>query len=395
MDLFSLYFHVPFCRHRCSYCDFNTFAGQNRLIPAYVGALCSEIRQVSASAGCPLPVHTMFFGGGTPSLLNISHFSLILSTVKQSFALQDEVEITIEANPGTVSPDYLDQLRQLGVNRLSFGMQSAHPDDLRLLERQHDFFDVIQAVRWARMAGFSNLSLDLIFGLPGQPLNRWQDTVNRAVDLSPEHLSLYSLTIEHGTPLHRRWKRGLIPLVDDDLAAEMYEFAMDRLESAGFEQYEISNWALRVPGGLSYPCRHNLQYWTNMPYLGFGAGAHGYAAGVRTMNVGGIRPYVRRCQEAGQFQFPAGPATRRAIRVDRKAEMQETMMVGLRLTCQGVSSRSFENRFGQSLHQCFAPEIHRLLVAGLLEWTAEEDPHLRLTRRGRLLGNQVFMQFVG
>jgi oxygen-independent coproporphyrinogen III oxidase len=395
MDLYSLYLHVPFCRHRCSYCDFNTFAGQNRWIPAYVQALCQEIRQVSASQSARIPVHTVFFGGGTPSLLAIEHFEAIFATLRQSFAFQPGAEITIEANPGTVSAEYLRDLRQIGVNRLSFGMQSAHPDDLRLLERQHDFFDVVRAVRWARQAGFDNLSLDLIFGLPGQSLERWRDTLDRALGMGTEHLSLYSLTIEHGTPLQRRWGKGMVPLVDDDLAADMYELAMDCLGAAGFIQYEISNWARPSSAESIYSCLHNLQYWRNQPYLGFGAGAHGYAGGARTMNVGRIKPFIDRCQDGKLVTFPAGPATRRVIPVDRRVEMQETMMVGLRLTQEGVSSRAFQQRFDQSLEVSFGAQIAPLQKNGLLEWTSEDDPHLRLTRRGRLLGNQVFMQFVG
>lgn len=394
MDLVSLYLHIPFCRHRCSYCDFNTFAGQNRWIPPYIEALCHEIQQVSVSAPGGIRVHTIFFGGGTPSIFKIDQFARIFSTLRQSFDIQPDVEVTIEANPGTVSPDYLAGLREVGVNRLSFGMQSAHPIDLCLLERQHDFFDVSNAVRWARQAGFDNLSLDLIFGLPGQSLDRWRDTLERALGLAPEHLSLYALTIEPGTPLHRRWSRGLIPLVDDDLAADMYEYAQECLYKAGYEQYEISNWA-RTPGSgdLKY-CRHNVQYWKNQPYLGFGAGAHGYSAGVRTENVGGIRPYIERCKRSQQVIFPIGPAALRAIAVNRFTEMQETMMVGLRLTQEGVSELAFQQRFGQSINDCFGSEIQRLFSAGLLEWTQEDNPHLRLTRRGRLLGNQVFMQFV-
>ncbi len=399
MDNYSLYLHVPFCRHRCSYCDFNTFAHQERWIPAYVEAICKEILTVSntakADAGHCLPVHTVFFGGGTPSLLSVQHFADILKTIHSSFDVQPEVEITIEANPGTVSQDYLKAIRALGVNRLSFGMQSAHPDDLRLLERQHDFYDVAQAVHWARSAGFENLSLDLIFGLPGQTLDRWQATLERALGMQPDHLSLYALTIEHGTPLERRFRHGLIPLVDDDLAADMYEHAMDRLGQADYKQYEISNWARQANDGAWLTCRHNLQYWYNRPYLGFGAGAHGFAGGMRTMNVGGIKPFVDRCQQKPAGLFPTGPATRRTIPVDQQTEMQETMMVGLRLTEEGVSSRRFADRFGQKLQQVFGQEIEQLIQSGLLEWYDSTDPHLRLTKRGRLLGNQVFMQFVG
>jgi oxygen-independent coproporphyrinogen III oxidase len=401
MEKFSLYLHVPFCRHRCSYCDFNTFAGQERQIPAYVDALCREIRQVSAGApgGQRLPVHTLFFGGGTPSLLSVDQIRAILETARSCFDVSEAAEITIEANPGTVNLAYLQSLRKTGVNRLSFGMQSAHPDDLRLLERQHDFFDVVQAVRWARQAGFDNLSLDLIFGLPGQSLERWQDTVDRAVGMDPDHLSLYALTIEHGTPLQKRWARGQIPLVDDDLAADMYEYAMQRLPDIGYAQHEISNWARPDGNGGLKSCLHNLQYWYNLPYLGVGPGAHGFVpgwamasdTGCRTMNVGGIKPFIERCNGDITAEFPAGPATRRRIPVDRRTEMQETMMVGLRLVLEGVSAEAFEARFGEPLTDVFGKEIEGLLRQGLLEWT---DDHLRLTPRGRMLGNRVFSEFV-
>jgi oxygen-independent coproporphyrinogen-3 oxidase len=372
-----------------------------------VDAICQEIRRVSSAAPRALPelpaenqripAHTVFFGGGTPSLLSPAQIDQILKTLRDSFDFQPNMEITLEANPGTVTAEYLCALRETGVNRLSFGMQSAHPDDLRLLERQHDFFDVVQAVQWARKAGFDNLSLDLIFGLPGQDLERWKTTIDRAVGMEPDHLSLYALTIEHGTPLQKRWVHGLIPAVDDDLAADMYEYAMDRLEALGFIQYEISNWAKTSTVGTLLSSRHNLQYWLNQPYLGFGPGAHGFAHGQRTMNIGGIRPYIERCgkPESEPFDFPVGPATRKTIPVDAYTEMQETMMVGLRLTQQGVHAGRFFNRFGRTLEDVFGKEIERLTRIGLLEWCGADQRQLRLTRRGRMLGNQVFMQFVG
>jgi oxygen-independent coproporphyrinogen-3 oxidase len=397
----SLYLQVPFCRHRCSYCDFNTFAGQERHIPAYVNALRAEMRQVSARApqGRRIAMHTIFFGGGTPSLLEAGQVQAILDCAEECFDVTPDAEITMEANPGTVSAESLRALRETGVNRLSFGMQSAHPDDLRLLERQHDFFDVVQAVRWARQAGFDNLSLDLIFGLPGQSLERWKDSIERAVGMQPDHLSLYALTIEHGTPLQKRWLRGQIPLVDDDLAADMYEYAMERLPHGGYTQYEISNWARTDTQGRLKTCRHNLQYWYNLPYLGVGPGAHGFVPGTemdsdtgyRTMNLGGIRPYIERCNEGTDEPFPAGPATRRMIAVDPVTEMQETMMVGLRLTQEGVSAGAFQARFGKTLDTVFGRQIERLVKAELLEWVSDR---LRLTPRGRMLGNRVFQEFV-
>ncbi len=411
MDAFSIYLHVPFCRHRCSYCDFNTFAGQERNIPAYVDALCREIAVVAAGARvgimagpgiepARIPVHTVFFGGGTPSLLNAEQVTQILDTLREQFDLAPDTEITLEANPGTVTPAWLGAVRRAGANRLSFGMQSAHPDDLRLLERQHDFFDVAQAVRWSREAGFDNLSVDLIFGLPQQSLERWKETVERAIGLEPDHLSLYALTIEPGTPLQKRWSHGMIPTVDDDLAADMYEHTMRRLPEAGFEMYEISNFARRVNGELR-SARHNLQYWRNLPYLGFGAGAHGYVpgyaigreTGFRTMNAGGIRPFIERSRADFEGEFPRGPATRRMVPVDRKTDMQETMMVGLRLVQEGVSAGQFERRFEVALVDVFGKEIDRLTKLDLLEWV--EGDRLRLTPRGVMVGNQVFINFVG
>ncbi len=210
----------------------------------------------------------------------------MLQTIDTQFDVQDGAEITLEANPGTVSLEQLRDLRAAGVNRLSFGMQSAHADELLLLERLHDHLGVIEAVKWARQAGFDNLSLDLIYGLPGQTLERWQFSLEMAVQLAPEHLSLYSLTLDEGTQLHRWASRGLVNWPDDDLMADMYLWAMDWLEDAGYRQYEIANFARISPNGAGelLASRHNLQYWRNQPYLGFGAGAHGSAEKLRVAN---------------------------------------------------------------------------------------------------------------
>ncbi len=390
MDPYSLYLHIPFCRHRCGYCDFNTYAGQESLIPAYVAALRHEAELVSRQtlrAG-RLPVHTIFFGGGTPSLLPIDLLAGVLSTLHNGYDLQPDLEVTLEANPGTLSAEGLAGLRRMGVNRLSLGVQSAHPDDLRLLQRRHDYPDVIRSVYQARRAGFDNISLDLIFGIPGQSLARWQHTLELVLGLQVEHLSLYALTIEADTPFGRWAGRGLLSLPDDDLAADMYEYARDRLSTAGYRQYEISNWALP-----ERRCRHNLQYWRNRPYLGFGAGAHGYAAGYRLANVPGIGAYIQQVHNATTQLFPFSPANTSRLSINRQAEIQETMMVGLRLTEEGVSAAGFASRFGQSLESVYHDEIETLLRRGLLEWGPEQ--RLRLTHRGCLLGNRVFAYFVG
>jgi oxygen-independent coproporphyrinogen III oxidase len=384
--MFSLYLHIPFCIHRCAYCDFNTYAGLDALMPAYVDALCCEV-EILTRENRALPVHTLYFGGGTPSRLPLPLLARILHVLDQSFSLSNEAEISLEANPGALGPHYLDGLRALGFNRLSLGMQTARPEELRLLERQHDYGDVVRAVTAARQAGFDNLSLDLIFGIPGQTILDFERSLALGLNLNPQHLSLYSLTIEERTPLHAWAARGLFTLPDPDLAADMYEVASDRLAATGYEQYEISNWAR--PG---FACRHNLQYWLNQPYLGLGAGAHGYAAGVRTADVLHPAEYIRRLGAASpELPFPQTPATEHVTPIDRAAEIAETMMMGLRLTQEGVSEAAFRARFGQSLLEVFTGPISRLISLGLLEWAGDR---LRLTERGRLLGNQVFVEFV-
>ncbi len=393
---YSLYLHIPFCMHRCAYCDFNTYAGQQASIPAYVKALCREIEFTGQSArqtgeGAVPAVHTIFFGGGTPSLLSPEQFKAILEAVHTNFILTGDVEVTIEANPGTVTPARLKELRRLGINRLSYGVQSANPEELHQLERAHDFFDVIEAVTWARRAGFDNLNLDLIYGLPEQGLETWQTTVRRALDLHPTHFSAYALTLEHGTAFGRWSARGLLAQPDPDLAAEMYEWAGMTFEEGGYSQYEISNWSR--PG---LECRHNLQYWRGWPYLGLGAGAHGYANGYRYSNVLRIKTYIER-MEASRFSettFPLTPAAVNHHRQSRQDDISEYMITGLRLTETGVSASEFRSRFGSPLLEVYGREINRLIEQGLLEWRDRTHESLRLTPRGRLLGNRVFMQFI-
>jgi len=423
---YSLYLHIPFCRHRCAYCDFNTYAGQEDSIPAYVDALCREIEFIGQNAPERIPLHTIFFGGGTPSLLRPRQFEAVLTAISDHFHLSDP-ETTIEANPGTVSLADLKDLRSLGINRISFGVQSANPSELRMLERAHSYFDVINAVSWARRAGFDNLSLDLIYGLPLQTLDDWSATVKLILGLAPEHLSLYALTLEHGTPFGHWSARGLLPLPDPDLAADMYEWASDVLDDAGYQNYEISNWAvdrrLQTTDDLlstihrppSNACKHNLQYWRGLPYLAAGAGAHGYVNGYRYSNVLRIKTYIDRLAKqpyegskpSQGLPFPLTPATVNHHRQTLQDDMGEFMMTGLRLTLEGVSAETFRQRFSQELETVFGAEIEELIRLGLLEWhdsplpvgeglgeVPQSGKGVRLTRRGRLLGNQVFIRFV-
>jgi oxygen-independent coproporphyrinogen III oxidase len=395
---YSLYFHIPFCTHRCAYCDFNTYAGQESLIPAYVDALCKEIafvgeRLLSSDEGQG-NAHTIFFGGGTPSLLDTEQFRPIFQSIRNNFVLTGDAEITIEANPGTVSYENLCALRELGVNRISYGVQSANTEELHMLERIHNFFDVIEAVTSARKAGFENLNLDLIYGLPEQTLQTWQTTVQRVLDLHPEHISAYALTLEHGTPFGRWASKGLLPLPDPDLAAEMYEWLSETLEANGYVQYEISNWSKP-----DRECRHNLQYWRGLPYLAFGAGAHGYANGYRYSNVLRIKTYIDRITNyklpgstVSTLNFPLTPTTINQHKQTLQDDMSEFMMTGLRLTRQGVSEEEFHGRFGHAMRDVYGKEIDELLKLGLIE--NDSGSKIKITKHGRLLGNQVFMRFV-
>jgi oxygen-independent coproporphyrinogen-3 oxidase len=415
----SIYLHIPFCKHRCAYCDFNTYAGQEDSIPAYVTALINEIEAVSTLKPNPINVHTVFFGGGTPSLLSAPQFDSVLKALRSAFTFTADAEISIEANPGTISPEKLNTIRESGINRISFGVQSANTEELRMLERIHDFFTVIEAVSTARKAGFDNLNLDLIYGLPQQTLATWQTTLQRIVDLHPEHISAYALTLEHGTPFGRWSSKGLLPLPDPDLAAEMYEYAEEFLASNGYVHYEISNWAIDEesrkskvagqtfdlqPSTPSFACKHNLQYWHSLPYLAFGAGAHGYANGYRYSNVLRIKTYIERLANTqsriSNIEFPLSPTTVNQHKQTLKDDMSEYMLNNLRLTNAGVAESDFRLRFGNGLLDVYPKEIEELVKNGLLEYakTSEvletSEVCLRLTKRGRLLGNQVFLRFV-
>lgn len=383
----SLYLHIPFCRHRCAYCDFNTYTGLDDLKEAYAQALAYEIGQVAAAAAEERPpVHTVFFGGGTPSLLSPASLEHIMQGVRRRFNLLPDAEISLEANPGTVDAAYLASLRSLGINRLSLGMQSANQAELTLLEREHDFRSVADAVSLARAAGFDNLSLDLIYGLPDQTLDAWEHSVRAALSLAPDHLSLYCLTIEQGTPMHRWLQQGQIAAPDPDLAADQYELACSLLDAGGWEHYEISNWAR--PGRA---CRHNLTYWRNGDYLGLGAGAHGHAAGYRYAVVRQPRVYLRRLREGRPDHFPLSAAVAHAHRLGEDEAMADTIITQLRLLQEGVDQVAFRQRFGRDLRDVYGDTVDQLLCWDLLH---EAGDRLLLTRRGRFLSNQVFYRFM-
>ena len=383
----SLYVHIPFCRAKCGYCDFNSYAGQEHLIPSYARALAQEARLWSEAAG-GRPVETVYFGGGTPSLVPLSEMRLIMGALGDCFALAAEAEVSLEANPGTVDEAYLRGLRGLGFNRLSLGVQSFDDGELGALGRIHSAEEAREAYEAARAAGFDNINLDLMLGLPGQVVGQWRRSLEEALVLRPEHLSLYALTVEEGTPLAREVAQGSVPAPDPDVQADMYVWAEDRLARAGYEHYEISNWALP-----DRHCRHNLTYWENREYVGLGAGAHSYMDGVRSANAVHPAEYLRLVGEAGASGERGHARMGQVVsveRVDEALAMADTLILGLRLV-EGVSLSGFRERFGVELSERYGDRLRELAQAGLVE-TA--DGYLRLTPRGRLLGNEVFQRFL-
>ena len=380
----SLYLHIPFCAHRCSYCDFNTYTRRGDLKRPYAAALAAEIAQVGRHR--KRPCHTVFFGGGTPSLMAPGLLATILEAAATHFDVASHAEITMEANPGTVDEGYLTAVRALGVNRLSFGVQSVVASELALLERQHNFEDVVAAVTAARRAGFDDINLDLIYGVPGQTLASWQRSVGAVLDLQPTHLSLYCLTIEPGTPMQRWLTNGRFAPPDPDLAADQYEWAGEALAACGFEQYEISNWAL--PGRA---CRHNLTYWRNGEYLGLGAGAHGHAAGYRYEVVKQPRVYLRRMSQPTHEPFPLSAAVADAHLVTQQEAMTDVIITQLRLLREGLDLVAFARRFGQSLDAATGGMVQQLVDWGLVRVQGER---LLLTQDGRFVSNQVFVRLM-
>jgi len=410
----ALYLHIPFCRHRCSYCDFNTYTTIGDLQEPYVAALAREIEWVGAAAPARSPVETIFFGGGTPSLLTPAQVGALLAAARRAFDLAPDAEITMEANPETIDDEWPAAVRALGVNRLSFGVQSADAGELALLGREHDFATAVRAVEMARAAGFDNLNLDLIYGLPGQSVADWERTLAAVLPLGVEHISLYCLTIEPGTPMERWLHNGTIMAPDPDTAADQYEAACGAMAAAGYGHYEISNWAR--PGR---ECRHNLVYWRNEPYLGLGAGAHGSAGGYRYQVVRQPRAYIKRMtndelrmtnQEGSPSPplpispalplpvspappppFPLSPAVAAHHVVDEAEAMSDTAITQLRLLNEGLDLAAFEARFGRAFDEVYGDEVRQLVGLELLH---VEGHRLLLTDKGRFLSNQVFYRFV-
>ena len=388
---FALYTHIPFCTAKCSYCDFNSYAGQDSLFGPYADAVAREAALWSPRVA-GRKVDTVFFGGGTPSLLPLPEMTTIVRALFDQFDISADAEISLEANPGTVDAAHLKGLRKIGFNRISFGVQSFHDDELLSLDRIHAASEVDDAYRWARAAGFENVNLDLIYGLAGQDMAGWQENLEKALSLGPDHLSLYALTLEEGTPLTRDVGRGRVEGPDLDLQADMFEWSRERMAQAGFHQYEVSNWAHD-----GRECRHNLTYWRNGDWLGLGAGAHSHLFDWRFADASSPSRYIASVSEAspGHFADPTPLDGMRQVTLreapDREREMSETVILALRLR-EGLDLAAFEARYGVSLQQAFAAPLEETTALGLVELTA--DNRLRLRDEAVLLGDEAFMRFL-
>ncbi|MBX3071266.1 MAG: radical SAM family heme chaperone HemW [Thermomicrobiales bacterium] len=376
----GVYIHIPFCGHICPYCDFNTYANMEPLIPAYVDAVCTDIARFPGRFGS-MPAATIFFGGGTPSLVPAEGIARMIDAVRNSFDLAAGAEITLEANPNRLDQRYCTGLLDAGVNRLSLGAQTFDRRGLRTLGRQHEAEDVVTAIVAARAAGFANVSCDLIFGWPGQAMDVWRNDLDRvlALDAGVDHLSLYSLIIEPGTPMAEAVARGILVPLSDDEAADCYEIAVEVLGKAGWIHYEIANWAKSA----AYQSRHNMLYWRNGEYAGFGAGAHWRIGDRRRMNHLLPRTYVD-AVEGGE------DSASNSEEVSDRLSISETMMLGLRLLREGVTEASFQVRHSASLAESFPRQLDALAAHGLIDWDGER---VLLTHRGSMLANDVCSQF--
>ena len=371
----GLYIHFPFCRQKCQYCDFHSVAGRDNWMTSYGDALCAEARR-AAPAMKGVAIDTVFMGGGTPTLFAPAAIGEVLTACREAFSITPDAEISIEANPATVDGDGLRELREAGVNRLSLGAQSFSDPLLHTLGRIHESRDIHGAVRGAADAGFQNISIDLIYGIPGQSLMDWEDTLRQAISLPLAHISAYALKIEPNTPFYA--KRQALPLPGEEAELAMQDMAVGMLAAAGLGRYEVSNYAR--PG---YECRHNLHYWRYDEYLGLGSGACGRLGSVRYTGMEDIPGYI----DGAQAGLPAfsGKET-----LPPETQVREAIMMGLRLT-DGIGYGNFRERYGVDLGERYAEAVRRLCETGL---GISDDRGFRLSKRGMDLMNQALLLFM-
>ncbi len=374
----GVYIHIPFCRSRCSYCDFATGLYETEAASRYTRALEKEILAWTEPESVE-EIDTVYFGGGTPSLLSPSQSSLLLNAVLARFLPASDLEITMEMNPGTVTPQVLRDFRRLGINRASFGAQTFDDRELARLGRSHNAQQTRDTFQYLRDAGFDNVSFDLIAGLPGQTIDGWNRNLDEALALKPAHLSFYLLEVHAGTPLADHIRRGVQPQPDDDIAADMYSVMLERAVGAGYQHYEISN--LCLPG---FESRHNTKYWTGSPYYGFGCSAHSYDGEFRRWS--NERDVLRYCE---MVEANHSPIVER-LELSQEQVQAEALFLGLRMM-NGVDLSRYESRFGSDVRATYEADLDRFQEAGLIEC---EGGLLRLTRPGALLSNEVFSAFV-
>ncbi|MFD2213896.1 radical SAM family heme chaperone HemW [Metabacillus endolithicus] len=375
----SAYIHIPFCHHICHYCDFNKVFFKQQPVDEYIESLITEMHHAKEVNKQQEPLKTIFIGGGTPTALSAKQLDRLLEGISTELLSTNElIEFAVEANPGELSIEKLEVLKNAGVNRLSIGVQSFDDELLNKIGRVHRKDDVFRTIKQAEQVGFDNLSLDLMYALPGQTIEQFRETLETAFTLNVKHFSAYSLIIEPKTVFYNLMQKGKLTLPPQEHEAQMYELAMEEMERHGFKQYEISNYS--IPG---YESQHNLTYWNNENYYGFGAGAHGYVNGLRTSNVGPIRKYMENIDESGTA-FSA------QTEVSKEEEMEEQMFLGLRKV-KGVNKETFYKRFSVKLEEKFGSQIQKLVKQGLL---VDDDESLFLTHKGKLLGNEVFQEFL-
>ena len=373
----SLYIHIPFCATKCNYCSFNSYAGLDGLHKPYVEALCAELLQSASGAGQG-PLKTVFLGGGTPTLLSTTLLKQIFSICHSSFRITSDTEISIEANPGTVDRDKLDILMESGVNRLSIGVQSFNDLELQAIGRLHSASEAIKAVEMAKEVGFKNLSVDLMSGLPGQSPESWQTSLDMALSLRVQHLSLYNLTVEEQTPLEKMIREDRLQLSGDEEIEKMDGITAKCTAAAGFDQYEISNYAR-----VGYQSRHNINYWENRDYFGFGAGAVSCLHGTRRRNIANPKEYCRLVESGKSVVIEEET-------LDHDASFRETVIMGLRMN-QGVSLDMLEKRYGIALEKYYGKVLQQLIADGMLEI---RPTFLCLTDKGRSFANGVMAELV-
>ncbi|NBO66142.1 MAG: radical SAM family heme chaperone HemW [Acidobacteria bacterium] len=379
IDPAGVYIHVPFCGTRCHYCNFATGGYEETLAARYVAALGREIeRGAEIRPKMTRQVGTIYFGGGTPTTLRVDQLEFLIDTCRRSFEIEDDAEVTVEANPGTINLEYLGGLRAVGVNRLSFGVQSFDDRELAMIGRTHSGKEAREALAIARSAGFVNISLDLIAGLPEQEMETWQRNLAGLFELAPEHLSVYLLELYRDAPLQHRIERGELQAVDDEKTVAMYYQLVDEAESHGYAQYEISNWAR--PG---FESRHNLKYWTGAPYWAFGISAAGYDGESRWSNTRNINRYLELIEQG------ESPVAENSILSGDERE-SEAIFLRLRLR-EGVDLREHRERYGVDIAVRYREELDRLLEADLIEI---DESTLRISRAGKVLANEVFAAFI-